>query len=55
MVLEERHSFLFSVKRTVLEGEGWQVLAVPGAYCPEYRRQEIHNRLVVELRDGKCC
>ena len=35
--------------RTVLRGEGLQVLAVPGAYCPEYARPEIPNRAVVEL------
>ena len=39
--------------RTVLEGEGFQVLAVPGAFCPEYSRQEIPNRLVVELAGVK--
>jgi putative phosphoesterase len=33
----------------VLAGEGLEVLAVPGAYCPEYARQEIPNRRVVEL------
>jgi putative phosphoesterase len=35
--------------RQVLEKEGFQVLAVPGLYCPEYSRPEIPNRLVVEL------
>jgi len=39
--------------RAVLAGEGLQVLAVPGAYCPEYRGQEIPNRLVVELAGVK--
>lgn len=39
--------------RTVLEKEGLQVLAVPGVYCPEYSRQEIPNRLVVELAGVK--
>jgi predicted phosphodiesterase len=37
----------------VLAGEGLEVLAVPGAYCPEYARQEIPNRLVVELAGVK--
>jgi putative phosphoesterase len=37
----------------VLLGEGLQVLAVPGAYCPEYGRREIPNRLVVELAGVK--
>lgn len=37
----------------VLEGEGLQVLAVPGAYCPEYGRREIPNRLMVELAGVK--
>jgi len=35
--------------RLVLEGEGFQVLAVPGAFCPEYADPEIVNRLVVAL------
>ena len=39
--------------RTVLEREGLQVLAVPGAYCPEYARPEIPNRAVVELAGVK--
>ena len=37
----------------VLAGEGFQVLAVPGAYCPEYGRWDIPNRLVVELAGVK--
>jgi len=39
--------------RAVLAGEELQVLAVPGAYCPEYRRSDIPNRLVVELAGVK--
>jgi putative phosphoesterase len=37
----------------VLAGEGFEVLAVPGAFCPEYSRREIPNRLVVELAGVK--
>jgi putative phosphoesterase len=37
----------------VFEQAGFKVLAVPGAFCPEYTRPQIPNRPVVELHGVK--
>ncbi|MDP3182953.1 MAG: metallophosphoesterase family protein [Desulfobaccales bacterium] len=37
----------------VLEEAGFKVLAVPGAFCPEYAQPQVPNRPVVKLKGVK--